>query len=59
MKTDRQWTEETGRIRRERDYGNLGENVGNQKIEREWELTVMKWQEMVGNEEINGYEGLS
>ena len=27
-------------------------------MEREWELIVMKWAEMVGNEERNGYERL-
>ena len=27
-------------------------------MKREWELMVMKWGEMVGNEERNVYEGL-
>ena len=32
--------------------------MGNQKIERELELMVMKWGEIGGNEEKNGNEGL-
>lgn len=32
--------------------------MGNQKMERELELMVMKWGEIVGNEERNSYEGL-
>ena len=36
----------------------FGENVGNQKMEREWELMVMEWGEIVENKERNGYEGL-
>ena len=36
----------------------VGENMGNQKMEMECELMVMKWGEMVGNKERNGYEGL-
>ena len=36
----------------------FGKNKGNQKMEREWELRVIKWEEMLGNEERNSYEGL-
>ena len=35
----------------------FGENVANQKMDMEWELMVMKWGEMVEEEESNGYEG--
>ena len=38
--------------------GEFGENVGNKKMEREWELMVMKWGEIVGNKEGNSYEEL-
>ena len=36
-------TEENGTIWERKGLWEFGENVGNQKMEREWELMVMKW----------------